>query len=282
MIDRNRPVTQDELHAYIDGELPQERRAEVEAWLARHPDDATMVAAWRAQVEMLHARYGGIVHEPVPPRLSLDRLARSSRRWMRYAAAAAVAAFLAGGSVGWFGRGVLEAPRGSAKTLTAEAIDAYRLYAVEVRHPVEVPGAEEAHLVQWLSKRLDYAVRAPNLGPLGLKLVGGRLLPGPAGPAAFFMYEGTSGERFTLYCSRVKSPETALRYSASDQVAAFYWIDDDKAYVVSGPADRDRLLKVAQSAYDQLEGGRTSASPDPAAKPRKDAANGQAASPRGS
>ena len=33
-------VTEDELHAYIDNELPAERRGDVEAWLTTHPDDA--------------------------------------------------------------------------------------------------------------------------------------------------------------------------------------------------------------------------------------------------
>src|SRR5262249_6801162 len=81
-------------------------------------------------------------------------------------------------------------------TFTAQALDAHRVYVVEVRHPVEVTGGERPHLVQWLSKRLDYELRIPELEPSGLKLVGGRLLPGPFGPAAFCMYEGPSGERF--------------------------------------------------------------------------------------
>jgi anti-sigma factor RsiW len=38
MNDRKIPVTEDELHAYVDGELPAERRADVEAWLAAHPE----------------------------------------------------------------------------------------------------------------------------------------------------------------------------------------------------------------------------------------------------
>jgi anti-sigma factor RsiW len=42
-----------------------------------------------------------------------------------------------------------------------------------------------------------------------------------------------------------------LRYKEAGAVAAFYWVDDNKGFVVSGPADRDRLLKVAQSVYDQ-------------------------------
>src|SRR5205807_4823362 len=114
----------------------------------------------------------------------------------------------------------------------ADALKAHKLYVVEVRHPVEVPGAEEPHLVQWLSKRIGYQLNAPNLQPLGLKLVGGRLLPGPGGSAAaFLMYEGGSGERFTLYCAHSRAPETALRYEAIGSVAAFYWVDDNKGYV---------------------------------------------------
>ena len=106
--------------------------------------------------------------------------------------------------------------------------------------------------MQWLSKRLGYDVRAPDLGPIGLKLVGGRLLPGASGAgAALLMYEGPSGERFTIYCARTPSPETALRYQVAGSVAAFYWVDDNRGFVVAGPADRDRLLKVAQSVYDQ-------------------------------
>ena len=49
MPDRDLPVTADELHAYVDGVLPQDRRAAVEAWIATHPEDAARVAEWQAQ-----------------------------------------------------------------------------------------------------------------------------------------------------------------------------------------------------------------------------------------
>ena len=71
MIDRESPVTEDELHAYVDGELPAERRPAVEAWLAVHPEDASRVNAWRTQAESIKGRYGDIAHEPVPARLEL-------------------------------------------------------------------------------------------------------------------------------------------------------------------------------------------------------------------
>ena len=69
---------------------------------------------------------------------------------------------------------------------------------------------EEDHLLPWLSRRVGTTLRAPDLGAFGLKLLGGRLLPGVSGPAALFMYEGASGERFTIYCSRLDAPRTRV------------------------------------------------------------------------
>src|SRR5258707_13178707 len=100
MIDRDPPVTQDELHAYVDGELPEDRRAAVESWLARHADDAAMVTAWQRQADLLRARYGDVANEPVPARLSVNRLVRRNRRWIGYAPAAGPLAFPARGRAG--------------------------------------------------------------------------------------------------------------------------------------------------------------------------------------
>src|SRR5229473_6265350 len=143
------PVTEDELHAYVDNELPTERRGDVEAWLATHPDDAERVQSWRAMAEALHARYDAIADEPVPKRLEIERLVRQPRRWVYGAIAAALVAFIAGGGVGWLARGAVASPS-TFQNFTLDALDAHRLYVVEVRHPVEVPGSERAHLQQWL------------------------------------------------------------------------------------------------------------------------------------
>jgi anti-sigma factor RsiW len=246
------PPTDDELHAFVDDELSDARRAAVENWLAAHPEDSARVQAWKKQAELIQMRYGGLVNEPVTPRFDLDRLVRADPPWRLMIASAAVFALLIGGAAGWFGRGAWDgAP--AAKLITAEALDAHKLYVVEVRHPVEVPGSEAPHLVQWLSRRVGHELRAPELQSLGLQLVGGRLLPGSRGAAAFFMYEGQSGERFTIYCSRSGAPDTALRYRPAGSLAAFYWTENDFSYVVSGTADRTRLQRVAETAYEQLE-----------------------------
>ena len=253
MIDRDLTVTSDELHAYVDGELPADRRDAVEAWLSAHPDDATRVAEWRAQADAIRARYETATTEPVPARFDVDRMTRRRRAWRGVAAAAAVVAFLLGGVVGWMAHGSRWRRPTNFDIFTADALDAHKLYVVEVRHPVEVSGDERAHLAQWLSKRLDNEVRVPDLEPSGLKLVGGRLLPGPSGASAFFMYEAPSGERFTLYCAQSSSPESGMRYREAQDVSSFYWVDHGLGYVVSGPTDRKRLWAVVKAAYDQLD-----------------------------
>src|SRR2546425_12247566 len=159
MTDRNIPVTEDELHAFVDNELPAERRGDVEAWLASHPDDAARVQSWRAMAEELHARYDSVVDEAVPKRLDIEQLVQQPRRWVYGAIAATLAAFIVGGSVGWLVRGATAGPS-AFQNLTVHAIEAHRLYVVEVRHPVEVPGNERSHLQQWLTKPSAWVCRA--------------------------------------------------------------------------------------------------------------------------
>src|SRR3954451_16197066 len=215
MTDPNIPVTEDELHAYVDNELPAERRGDVEAWLATHPDDAARVQSWRSMAEVLHARYDAGVDEAVPKRLEIVGLGGQPRNWVYGAIAATLSAFVFGGGVGWMARGAAAAPS-AFQNFTVDALDAHRLYVVEVRHPVEVPGSERAHLQAWLTKRCGWDVRAPELDATGLKLVGGRLLPGPTGPASFLMYESASGERFTIYTAKA-TETTQMRYAKHDK-----------------------------------------------------------------
>ena len=253
MTDRDQIITEAELNAYVDDELPADRRTAVEAWLATHPDDAAKVAAWRKQIELIRERFGHLAIETPPRRLAVEHLAQRRYGAIAAAIAATIAAFLVGAGAGWSARGIEVAAPSELARFTTDALVAYRLYTVEVRHPVEVPGDQRPHLVEWLSKRVGSPLHPPELDKQGLKLVGGRLLPGPTGPSAFFMYENPSGERFTLYCGRVKDGQTALRYTSGEQNAAYYWADQNLAYVLSGPAEAGALRDIAQAAYDQID-----------------------------
>src|SRR5262245_13885913 len=150
MTDRDSHVSEDELHAYVDGELAAARRGAVAAWLAQHPEDAARVAAWQAQADLIRARYGVVAEGPIPARFDLARLDGVGRRWSRVAVAAVIAAFVIGALSGWFGRETWAGGLPGAKLFAADAIDAHKLYVVEMRHPIEVPG-EASHLAPWLS-----------------------------------------------------------------------------------------------------------------------------------
>jgi anti-sigma factor RsiW len=62
-----RPAVSDtELCAFLDLETSSWRRAEIEAWLALHPDCAARLAGWRGHQRLLHAAFDGIAREPLP------------------------------------------------------------------------------------------------------------------------------------------------------------------------------------------------------------------------
>lgn len=252
-------VSEADLQAYVDGRLDAERRALVEAWLAARPEEAERVAAYRRLSSEVRAAYQSMLAEPLP-----ERLASLASRRKRLGPMALAAVWVAlGVAIGVVATLELQATRpgaaflaNEAATMARRAAIAHATYSPEVRHPVEVPAAEEAHLVSWLSKRLGVQLRAPKLQEMGMSLVGGRLLPGETGPVALFMYETSNGRRLTLYVRQEKShnTETAFRYAREKNVGVFYWIDRDCGYAISSAdLSRDELLKVADIVYKQLE-----------------------------
>lgn len=254
MTDR-RPIAEADLHRAADGRLDPERQRLVEAHLAANPAEAERVAFYRRLNEELHRLYDPLLAEPAtvlwPPPARPVGWGRQAAR-----AAAAIALFLGGLAAGWLLRGGPTEGPAEADRIARQAATAHALYAVEVRHPVEVPGEEEAHLVQWLSKRLGGEVRAPRLDALGYRLVGGRLLPAEGGVAAQFMYENPAGTRVTLYVkSGDADDETSFRFLEREGLSIFYWRDGRFGYALSGPLPRESLLAICNAVYAQLTPG---------------------------
>ncbi|MBO9514329.1 MAG: anti-sigma factor [Variovorax sp.] len=233
------------------------------------PDEGSR--EWQAQRDALRELHRDVLDEPVPPALlaAAGMVARSQARrasWARWGGMAAGLAVAFG--AGWLASGQWNAPaagaalaRGpAAREFVHAAALAYAVYAPEKRHPVEVGAAEQQHLVQWLSKRLDRPLRVPDLSPQGYALVGGRLLPGSEGARAQFMFEGSGGERLTLYIGSLspapgaaRGGETAFRFSDDGPVPSFYWVDRGFGYALTGPLSRDALLGLATAVHRQLE-----------------------------
>ena len=66
---KQQPVSEAEVHAYIDGKLPDSRCAAVDAYLAEQPGEAQRVQAYRAQDAALRQNFAAVAAEPVPARL---------------------------------------------------------------------------------------------------------------------------------------------------------------------------------------------------------------------
>lgn len=249
------PVTEDELQAFVDDRLDVPRRAAVEAFLARHPDERERILAERRHRTALRAQLQAKADEPVPARLRIASIqtARRARFIRRTAlASAALAIFVAGVGTGWLANEppvtavVAAAPTAS---VAQGATAAFRTFVVEVAHPVEVGATQEAHLLQWLSKRLGRRLEAPDLAPFGYRLIGGRLLPGGSGAAAQLMYEDASGRRLTLYVRAADGTQTAFRFQKDGDAATFAWIDQGFGFAVTATASREELLPIAEAIY---------------------------------
>jgi len=198
------PIHEDDLHAYVDGQLSPERRQAVEVHLRQDAEAAGLVADYQAQRAAIRAAFAGAAAEPLPPQLSLAHIiARRDHRtptpWL--VAASVVLALGVGAAGGWF---LHQAPETShteqaMALLGQEALTSHAVYAVDVRHPIEVPGSEAPHLQQWLSNRLNRKVVAPDLSAMGYHLVGGRLLATEqGGAAALLMDDDTARHRISV------------------------------------------------------------------------------------
>lgn len=252
------PITEGDLQAYADERLPEARRAAVEAWLATRPDEAERIAAYRRLAHEVRSAYDSMIAEPVPERLTLAAAPRSSMRRIAAVAGWVILGIAIGGPLGWQVRPerIVTQTAPDTSLIARRAAVAHATYSPEVRHPVEVGGDDEQHLVTWLSKRLGVKVKAPKLDEAGMGLVGGRLLPGENGPVALFMYQNQNGRRLTLYVRTEvsKNRETAFRYARENNIGVFYWIDREVGYALaSADLNKDELLKLANLVYKQLE-----------------------------
>lgn len=272
----NMPLSDEDLHAYADNQLSSGRVAEVEVALGREPALAARVAEIRRQNAQLRDALDPWLAEPLPRKLLAAAAARTGvrPRWLP-AVVAAAASLILGIGLGWLGRGEVLELAGTPVTFQRQAALTHALYAADANRPVEVWAAEEKRLVTWLSKRLGFALHAPDLNSLGFALVGGRLVAGNEKPGALFMYENADKQRISLFVRKdaEASHETGFRYAYENGVGVFYWIDDACGYALSGRIDRGELLAIARVVYGQLAAAEA-ASKQPPAAPAQPAPSG--------
>jgi anti-sigma factor RsiW len=243
-------IRDEDLHAFIDGELAGEDRARVEAALAADPEQSERAAALRADRARLVSLYGGGLHEPLP-REWLARIEEATARkpfprtaWAMLALAASFVLVLSG-TIAY--REFAPTPRGDvvADALSARAMETRPDYVVPVNSDSEVQ-AESAVM----AKSLDTRVRAPDLSRMGYRLVGIDVYSSPA-PSFDLRYVDTRGRAVTLYIRR--SPgSTRFDILAMKGLEVCVWQDNIISTVVTGDMSAAEMERLASLAYSGL------------------------------
>lgn len=250
----SRPITEDDLHGYVDGVLEPERVADVAAYLEDHPDMNRRVAAFSDQRDLLRRALAPIAEEAVPSQLDLAGMIRSRQRraspvWW---AIAAMLLLSIGGLGGWVMRGSLQTSPAGLAALAQEAADSYHVYAPDRVRPVEMRASDSAQLVQWMSNRLKQQVKLPDLTGSGYRLMGGRLIATSHGPAAMFMYDDDHGDRLVVLTRPMASEQSApMAPHSGGDVAGFAWADGGMGYSLMGQAAADTLKPIANEIRRQ-------------------------------
>jgi anti-sigma factor RsiW len=248
-----RPITEHELHAYIDERLWPARQLEVENYLDTQPELARRVTAYRAQRAALRSAFAAQSEEPLPSKLDLTGLIESrlrQRHGWRRTMGVAVLTLCVGVAAGWY----LHLPTTPNRTqlavslLQQEAINSHTVYASDRRHPIEVSAAEQDHLSQWLSNRLNRTVEPPDLSRSGYRLLGGRLLATERGAAAaLFMYDDAQGNRLSLLMRPMAQEISAERSDMSrGAVNLCAWIKQGIGYAIVAETPDEALDDLAQ------------------------------------
>jgi anti-sigma factor RsiW len=272
MSEQQTPISEEDIHAYVDGALSGERREQVERALEQNPALAAKVSDYFSLNSMFHERYDRVLNEPVPARLRprKTRNWREAMNWPQFAGMAAALVLGIGIGVGTdMGKSLpgvngMGASSSDTRPVSADSTEmfarkvayAHVVYMPAVTRPSDMGKGHEEEFVQLLANKLGTDVHPPMLAKSGFQLDGGRMLPGKDGPMAQFMYRNADGERVTLVISHrnTSSNTTAFRLYQDGPVNVFYWVDGNFGYAVSGGLDRDVMLQLAHDVYAQLTG----------------------------
>jgi anti-sigma factor RsiW len=254
-----RPITEEDLHAYVDAALDPARRAEVDDYLKHHPDVARRVQGYARQREELRATLAPIAEEPIPPELNFASLIEAYQRPSRSApwraVAAAILLFGLGGAGGWTMHGTSDAQPSGIAALAQEAAFNYSVYGPDLMHPVEIKAADSADLVDWISNRLQTPIKVPDLRSSGYRFMGGRLVATAHGPAGLLMYDDDHGIRLVMFVRPMDTDKNTrtMSQTVNGPVTGFSWAHNGIGYSVVGAASPDILHPLANEIRQQID-----------------------------
>jgi anti-sigma factor RsiW len=272
-----------DLHAYVDDCMePDERRA-FERQMADDPALARRIAVWRAQNSAIRSAFDGEGARAFPISIahhgnenlgkgrrpasaggrtlreqatqpSSPGIARASRHTAKTAAPAAFRTSpawrlaLAAVSVCLICIWSPSRPLIPAEGLGEAGVAAFRAFARPSVGPIEFATSDTAESQDWLTTRLSRPVYLPA-APAGVDLVGARIAPSPAGPAAFLVYR--SEQRLVgLLVLSLDAPITgAPEVLPVDGRYAAVWTWGGQGFALVGDLEAASLLKTATGFF---------------------------------
>lgn len=246
------PITDDDLIAFIDGQLDPMRRLDVEAHLAARPETAARVMAQMHDRDALRACFDR-TPGPGPDRnVSLARRLDRSLRWRRVGArlkrAAAIAVLVGAGWLAHDEIGQFGVPDTLASTADPALVaDARQARAVaQLRESITgqggVPAYDRARLQA--ATGLDLPIL-----PDGWRVRDLQVFPARQGTGIEVSFEaGTLGEASLFATRHIRGGPAAITGSeltGSEDGTVLSWTAGDTAYALSGPDGEVALRQAA-------------------------------------
>ncbi len=240
------PASEEELHAFIDDELPAPRRREILALLEGDPALSARIAGYRADRDRLRAALAGLAGRPAPDAWTRRIEAATTRQPRRQAGFGRRHAIAAGIALALGGTAVLvrEWPHGD--TILADAGAARNgLTRGQSVAPDRLADARSRDDV--LHVALGMPVRAPDLRRYGFQLTRIDLF----GHAAQLRYADGRQRLLTIY---VRRSNGNVRFDLLRQggTRICIWQDDVVGAVIMAPMSAGEMMRVASSAYGDL------------------------------
>ncbi|MGH6935840.1 MAG: anti-sigma factor family protein [Methylocella sp.] len=274
---RGPPVSEAELHGFVDGDLDRGRREAVQAFLAASPEDAARVKTWQRLNETIRAAFAPVETEPLlwslPVAPGPEGMAATGHtvgghaeasgnyswraRWFAVGLSFASGALLAAGAAYLADRvSAPEAPPPSSEglplagmndTFVTRARSALRSFeppsaAVRLSSDREGPGQDTAALI------------LPNLPMEGLKLAGIRAMDGEQGQMSCLIYARPDEANIALCVEKAGDlGDTVPRMSGNFPSAAIYWRQRGANYALVGALPEAELRSLADAVHAQVE-----------------------------
>lgn len=236
-------VSDEDLHAYIDGALAEERAQAVRDALAANPALADRAALFEADKAMFKAVYAPLADLPLPAEwiARAQEHARRRMRWRTVYAIAAALLVLAVVPLAWR----YYAPV-AGKDVVEMALEARQDGATGQRLAASDELKTE-HYDTALRQAVASNVRVPDLSRMGYKFSGLHLYE----KAAEILYRGPQNQLFTLY---VRRSDGSARFDQfeRDGLRICIWQDDQISTVMAGDVSAAAMQRLATLSYTGL------------------------------